>query len=139
MRDQPRIAQVTSLLDALHESRRRQAVREIHYYSHLIDETKASEMWRAIELSRLKASQHRSSAASHDLPRVWHQLALRMVVAQYMRALTQAVRLLVSRRPTALMFEAKQRIAAYRLGSRSDGQGEDRAMEGREPIPREAP
>jgi len=109
MRDQPRAAQVTSLLDALHESRRRQAAREIRYYSHLIDEEEASEMWRAIELSHLNASQHRSSAASNDLPGSDHQLTLRIVVAQYMRALTQAARLLVSQQPTALMFETKQR------------------------------
>jgi hypothetical protein len=121
MRDQPRTAQVTSLLDALHESRRQQAAREIHNYWHLIDEAKAREMWRAIELSHLKTSQHRSSAASHDLPRAGHQLTLRIVVAQYIRALTQAARLLVSRQPTALMFEAKQRMAPYRPGSRSDG------------------
>jgi hypothetical protein len=121
MRDQPRTAQVTSLLDALHESRRQQAAREIHNYSHLIDEAKAREMWRAIELSQVKAYQHRSSAASHDLPRAGQQLTLRIVVAQYMRALTQAARLLVSRQPTALMFEAKHMMAPYRPGSRSDG------------------
>jgi hypothetical protein len=121
MRDRPRDTQATSLLDALHESRRCQAAREIHYYVHLIDEATASETWRAIELSHVKASQHRSSAASDDLPRAWHQFTLRIVLAQYMRALTQAARLLVSRKPAALMLEAKQTMALYQSGSRSDG------------------
>jgi len=107
MRDQQSAAQVTSLLDALHESRRRQAAREIHYYSHLIDESKAS---GAIELSHLKASQRRISAASNNLPRAGHQLTLRIVISQYMRALTQAARLLVSRQPAA-------RMALYRRSS----------------------
>jgi hypothetical protein len=123
MRDQPPAVQVTSLLDALHGSRRRQAAREIDFYSHLVDETKASEMWRTIQLSRLKASQHRCSAASHDLSCAGHQPTLRLVVVQYMRALTRAARLLVSRQPTALMFETKQRMpladpARARGGSR---------------------
>jgi hypothetical protein len=121
MSDQPRAAQGTSLLDALHESRCRQAAREIHYYSHLIDDAKARELWRAIKLSHLKASQHCTSTASHDLPRAGRQLSLRTVVAQYMRPLTQAARLLVSRQPAALMFEVKQRMAPYRASWRSDG------------------
>jgi len=38
-----------SLLDALHESRRRQATREIDYYRHLLDTGKAHEIQRVIE------------------------------------------------------------------------------------------
>jgi uncharacterized membrane protein YfcA len=41
--------QCASLLDALHESRRRQAAREIDYYRHLLDEAKVCEVRQAIE------------------------------------------------------------------------------------------
>ncbi len=42
-----------SLLDALHESRRRQAAREIDYYRHLLDEPKVSEVRQGIgEITR---------------------------------------------------------------------------------------
>jgi hypothetical protein len=60
MKDLPDSARVSfprwgfgaSLLDALHETRRRQAAREIHAYRHLIDHAKTDEMW-----ARLFASQ----------------------------------------------------------------------------------
>jgi hypothetical protein len=42
-------ARASSLLDALHESRRRQAVRAIDNYRHLLGEAKADESRRAIE------------------------------------------------------------------------------------------
>jgi hypothetical protein len=40
-----------ALLDALHQTRRRQAAREIERYRYLINEAKAGEMWRAIARS----------------------------------------------------------------------------------------
>jgi uncharacterized protein len=39
----------TGLLDALHESRRRKALREIEYYRHLLDEANVGEIRQAIE------------------------------------------------------------------------------------------
>jgi hypothetical protein len=45
-----------AFLDALHESRRRQAAREIEKYRYLIDEAKAKEMWRAIERAHAESS-----------------------------------------------------------------------------------
>jgi hypothetical protein len=60
MKDLPDVARVSfprwgfgaTFLEALHESRRRQAAREIGAYRHLIDQAKADEMW-----ARLFASQ----------------------------------------------------------------------------------
>jgi hypothetical protein len=48
----PRWGFGASLLDALHETRRRQAAREIHNHRYLVDQAKADEMW-----ARLFASQ----------------------------------------------------------------------------------
>jgi transcription elongation GreA/GreB family factor len=45
------------LLDALHETRRRQAAREIHEHRHLVDDAKAAEMWRAIARSHAKRAE----------------------------------------------------------------------------------
>jgi len=54
-----------ALLDALHESRRRQAAREIEKYRYLIDEAKTNEMWRSIGRPHAKSTpacgEHRSS------------------------------------------------------------------------------
>jgi hypothetical protein len=60
MKDHPDISPVAfsrwrfgaSLLGALHETRRRQAAREIHAHRHLIDQAKTDAMW-----ARLFASQ----------------------------------------------------------------------------------
>jgi tagatose-1,6-bisphosphate aldolase non-catalytic subunit AgaZ/GatZ len=41
----PRWGFGASLLDALHETRRRQAAREIDAHRHLIDHAKVDEMW----------------------------------------------------------------------------------------------
>jgi hypothetical protein len=51
------------VLDALHESRRRQAAREIHNHRHLIDEAKAYELWRAIARSHAIAAQPKQPAS----------------------------------------------------------------------------
>jgi hypothetical protein len=53
-----------AVLEALHQSRRRQAVREIDGYRHLIDDVKAGELWRAIERSRAEASRKKRSGTS---------------------------------------------------------------------------
>jgi hypothetical protein len=53
-----------NLLDALHESRRRQAAREIHSYRHLIDAANAYAVWRAIARSHAMAPRRKLSAAS---------------------------------------------------------------------------
>jgi hypothetical protein len=46
-----------ALLDALHETRRRQAAREIHEHRHLIDDAKAAELWRAFARSHAKRAE----------------------------------------------------------------------------------
>ena len=89
-----------AFLDALHESRRRQAAREIHEYRHLIDEVKAREVWRAIELSHLKASQAKTSAGTGGR-RSARGSSLVMRAADYMRTLIQAIRLSVLQQTTA--------------------------------------
>jgi hypothetical protein len=56
---------VAAFFNALHESRRRQAAREIEKYRYLIDEAKAKEMWHAIARAHAAPSpacaEHRSS------------------------------------------------------------------------------
>jgi hypothetical protein len=52
-----------ALLDALHESRRRQAVREIHNHRHLIAEAKACELWRAIARSHVINARPKQAAS----------------------------------------------------------------------------
>jgi len=63
---QPRRRFGAAFLEALHESRRRQAAREIEKYSYLVDEAKANEMWRAIARSRGSATPERRSSGPID-------------------------------------------------------------------------
>ena len=70
-----------AFLDALHESRRRQAARELEKYRYLIDEAKAKETWRAIARAHAQPSpacaEHRSSGQTD----AWTQTA-RVFVSQ---------------------------------------------------------
>jgi hypothetical protein len=53
-----------TLLEALHESRRRQAMREIENHRHLIDEATTRDFWRTMERSRAAALRRKSSGPS---------------------------------------------------------------------------
>jgi hypothetical protein len=80
-----------SLLDALHESRRRQAAREIDNYRHLLDKTKVDEAQRVME------ELQRESIPIWSL---WQpQFTWMLLMMKRSRAWMQAARLFASQGP----------------------------------------
>lgn len=84
-----------SLLDALHESRRRQAARQIDYYRHLLDDVKVYEVRQAIE------ELTRERIPIWSFCRVRHrQFSWILLIMNRARAWMQAARLSAWRGPT---------------------------------------
>jgi hypothetical protein len=82
-----------SLLYALHESRRRQAAREIDSYRHLLDEGKANEIRRTIEELTWE------STPVWSLLHIWQPLfSFILLLMERMRRWAQGARLFASQR-----------------------------------------
>jgi hypothetical protein len=69
-----------ALLEALHESRSRQAAREIQYHQHLIDEARAFRARRAIGSTTASGSQRHRASTGADRPWPLATLPIKMAI-----------------------------------------------------------